>query len=207
MDDYTECFERELRRRYPAEFAVLWAEIGDRHRRLAPDIAFARRSANPMDRRLEFCAFFLATIQALENRHAGFDEIRATCLAITIEYVRPKTAWQRWRKALPGKFLRTPLRHWATRFIRARTGRLGHPDGFLVQVVTAPAETHGLGFGFDILECGVVKLFAKHGARQYVPILCQVDELTSAMAGLELVRDSTLGLGAPKCDFRFRLRK
>ncbi len=207
MNDYIECFERELRRRYPAEFAALWAEIAIRYRRVAPDVKFARHSPNPMDRRLEFCAFFLATIQALEHRRAEFDEISATCLAITQDYVRPKSAWQRWLKSLPSKWLHTPLRHLATRFMQNKTGRLGHPDGFLVQVVTSPAATHGLGFGFDILECGVCKLFDKHGARRYVPILCQVDELTSAMAGLELVRNSTLGLGAPKCDFRFRLLK
>jgi L-2-amino-thiazoline-4-carboxylic acid hydrolase len=205
MRDYTDCFERELRRRYPASATVLWPEIAERYQRIAPEVAFARRSSNPVDRRLDFCAFFLATIQALEKRGAGFDEIRETCLAITEDYVRPKTAWQRWLKPLPVKLMRTPLRHLITRLMQKKAGRRGHPDGFLVQIVTTARETHGLGFGFDILECGICKLFDRHGARRYVPILCSVDELTSAMAGLELVRSGTLGLGAAKCDFRFRL--
>ena len=205
MSGYLKFFERQLRRRYPAEFAALWREIAERYQRIAPDVAFAHGSSNPMDRRLDFCAFFLATIQALEKRGAGFDEIRSTCLAITEDYVRPQTAWQRWVKSLPARWVRTPLRHLATRLMRQKTGRRGHPDGFLVQIVTDPVETHGLGFGFNIIECGVCKLFDKHGAGQYVPILCSVDELTSAMAGLVLVRSGTLGLGAAKCDFRFRL--
>ena len=45
MSGYRECFERELKRRYPAEFAGLWLEIDERYRRIGPDVAFARTSS------------------------------------------------------------------------------------------------------------------------------------------------------------------
>ena len=64
-----------------------------------------------------------------------------------------------------------------------------------------------MAFGFDIVECAIVKLFRKHGAGRYVPILCEVDELTSAMAGLELRREGTIANGAARCDFRFGIRR
>lgn len=80
--------------------------------------------------------------------------------------------------------------------------RKGHADGSLVQIVTEP----GAAFGFDILKCGIVKLFRTHGAERCVPILCRVDELTSAMTGLELPRAGTIALGAARCDFRFGIR-
>lgn len=174
-----------------------------RHAVIAPDVAFARESANPVDRRLGFCAWFLATIQVLEGRGESFDLIREFCLAVTVEYVRPKSAWGRWVKGLPGILLRAPVAGLITGLMRRKVGRKGHADGFLVQVVTAP----GVAFGLDIVECGIVKLFRKHGAERYVPILCEVDELTSAMAGLALRREGTIALGAARCDFRFGVRR
>jgi len=202
--EYESCFRRELQRRYGAGHEAMWAEIEERHRALAADVAFARRSSNPMDRRLDFCACFLATIQCLEKRGEDFATIRAVCLAITMDYVTPKTGLQRFLRALPAKLIGTPLRGVATSFMKRKTGHLGHPDGFLVQVITSASETNGLKFGFDILECGVCKLFVKHGAVKYVSILCEVDEMTSSMVGLELVRGGTIAGGRAKCDFRFR---
>jgi len=199
-------FQNEIVRRFPSEHPRVWSEIENRYRIIAPDVAFARTSSNPVDRRLEFCSWFLATIQVLELRGEDFASIRATCLAITIEYVRPKNKWQAWLKRLPVRLIRTPLLRVAKYLVRTRAGVKGHSDGFLVQLVTDPVETLGLGYGIDILECGILKLFRKHGAAHYVPILCEVDELTSSLAGLELVRGGTIANGAAKCDFRYRIQ-
>jgi hypothetical protein len=197
-------FQNELRRRYPEEYQRLCAEIEARNGLIAPDIAFARSSSNPVDRRLDFCAYFLATIQALEKHGESVERIREICLAVTLEYVRPKNAWQSWLKRLPARLLGTWIQRMFVPIMRSKAGKKGHRDGFLVQIVTDPEQTHGLGFGIDIVECGVVKLFQKHGAAHYVPILCEVDEYTSAMAGLQLFRGGTLAGGAARCDFRFR---
>ena len=56
---------------------------------------------------------------------------------------------------------------------------------------------------FDILECGICKIFARHGFSKYAFLLCEVDYITSALAGLQLVRMGTIANGAEKCDFRF----
>lgn len=197
-------FRDELHRRFPSASGRLCEEIEARYRAIGPDIAFARTSANPMDRRLDFCAYFLATILVLERHGEKAETIRETCLAVTRAYVQPRNAWQRWLKRLPAKLMGTPVATLMARVMQAKTGRKGHDDGFLVQVVTSPSQTNGLGYGFDILECGIVKLFRKHGAEQYVTVLCEVDELTSSLAGLELVRAGTLARGAGRCDFRFR---
>ena len=203
--DFRRHFHAEIERRYPgAAFTRLRTAIEARYQAIHPDIAFARSSPNPVDRRLEFCAYFLATIQALEAHGEDFDRIRAVCVAIAESYVRPATAWHRWLKRLPARFIGTPVMRLVTRILGAKIGRKGHPDGFLVRIVTAPAETYGLGYGFDILECGVCLLFSKHGALAYVPVLCEIDRLTSSMAGLALVRQGTIATGAPKCDFRFK---
>jgi hypothetical protein len=204
---YRKHFDDELRRRYPSAFGAIIAEIEARYRANYPDIAFARNSSNPVDRRLDFCAYFLATIQTLEARGAVFDEIREVCLAVTEAYVRPANAWQRWLKRLPARLMGTIWMRPVVRIMAAKAGKQSHADGFLARIVTDPAETYGLGYGIDILACGIVNFFRKHGAAHYVPILCEVDRLTSSLAGLELVRQGTIANGATKCDFRFKIAK
>lgn len=73
----------------------------------------------------------------------------------------------------------------------------------MVKIITDKKETFGLGYGVDILEYGVCKLFKKHKYEKYSSILCEVDEITSHLAGLKLIRTGTIALGAKTCDFRF----
>lgn len=201
---YRPYFQHCLRRRYPVEQGAMLSEIEARYQAIAPDVAFARRSANPMDRRLDFSAYFLATILVLEKRGENFAQIRETCLAITKEMLRPKNALQAWLKRLPVLFIASPLGWLLTRFMEKKTTKLGHSDGFRVRMVTDPALTHGLGYGVDILECGICKLYHKHGAGRYASILCEVDKLTASLAGLEMFRNGTIANGAPCCDFRWK---
>jgi hypothetical protein len=77
-------------------------------------------------------------------------------------------------------------------------------DGFIARIITDQQETYGLGYGIDILECGICKLFKKHHYQKYASILCEVDEITSSLAGLKLIRTGTIANGAIKCDFRFK---
>jgi len=79
-----------------------------------------------------------------------------------------------------------------------------HPDGFIANIITDKAETYGLGYGIDILDCGICKLFSNYSFQKYSSILCEVDEVTSGLAGLQLIRTGTIALGATKCDFRFK---
>ena len=183
------------------------ASIEARYEAIEPEIRFARTSPNPVDRRLDFCAYFLATIQEMEQRGQVFEEMRSLCLQVTLEFVKPENAWEAWLKRLPARLVSSPLRPLLSALMQRKMGKKGHPDGFLVQIITRPEETHGLKFGFDILECGICHLFQKHHAGQYASILCEVDYLTSSLAGLELIRSGTLATGASKCDFRFKIQR
>ena len=80
----------------------------------------------------------------------------------------------------------------------------GNEAGFRAGIITDKKETYNFGYGFDIYECGICKLFQKHNAGKYASILCEVDKVTSNLAGLELIRNSTIAYGAEKCDFRFK---
>jgi len=168
------------------------------------DTAFARTSKNPIDRRLDFCAYFLALIKTLDARNESFETIRRICLEVVLEYVRPKNKFQAILKRLPAKLANTWLSTLLFKKFHARVSTNSSPEGFVANIITDKSETYGLGYGFDILECGICKLFKKHNYSKYASILCEVDEVTSGLAGLKLIRTGTIALGAKKCDFRFK---
>ena len=109
----------------------------------------------------------------------------------------------RFLKKLPPKLINFKIAKPALRMLAKKVGTKGHPDGFVANMIFDKQETYGLGYGVDIHECGICKLFNKHGYNKYAPILCEVDEVTSNLAGLKLIRSGTIANGASKCDFRY----
>jgi hypothetical protein len=181
------------------------AALAEWRARLAPDAEAGRRSANPIDRRLGVACEFLALAKALEAQGADDGRIREVSTAVAAELVRPKTALQAWLKRLPVKLMQTGLMGPIARRLQRRAAIRGLPDGFVARIILDPAETYGLGWGVDILSCGICGLYKRHGAERFVPILCEVDRLTTALAGLDMVRTGTIATGAPCCDFRYKL--
>jgi hypothetical protein len=198
---YRKYFQKIIHQTYPETTGAILRETESHYLHISKDTDFAFTSKNPMDKRQDFTAYFLALIQVLHKRGLSYEEIKNTCLKITLEYVRPKSALHRWLKRLPPKLLGTvfasPLLQWMNR----KVSHKGHSDGFRAWVITGKA---GFGYGIDILECGICTLFRKHGAMQFTSILCEVDKITSGFAGLELIRTGTIAGGGDKCDFRFK---
>ncbi len=204
MDTYRHYFTRAIQAHYPAQAAVLTNELLRNQAGIARDTQFVATSGNPIDKRLDFCAWFLALIKTLDERGEAFDTIRTICLDIVLDYVRPKNKLQQLLKRLPVLLMNTRLASVFLTIFQKRISRKSHPDGFVAQLITDKAQTFGLGYGVDIIECGICKLFSKHHYAHYAAILCEVDVITSRLAGLTLVRTGTIALGAPTCDFRFK---
>lgn len=156
-----------------------------------------------MDRRMEVAAYFLATMRMLE--HQGFDlsAIRSITLAIAKEMVRPKNRLQTWTKRIPVMLIESILGKIILKQFAKKVGKLGHPDGFRASVLTKKEDTLGFGYGVDILECGICKFYQKHDNLRFVSILCDVDFITTGMAGLKMHRIGTIAMGAKCCDFRY----
>ncbi|WP_336515980.1 L-2-amino-thiazoline-4-carboxylic acid hydrolase [Pollutibacter soli] len=204
MHDYRPYFYDEINKVYPGMASAIIQATDDQYTTLLPDISFISYSGNPIDKRLDFSAYFLALIQVLEKEGEDFEKIRMVCLNITTEYVKPKSALQRWFKKWPSKIMNTKFASWFYQQFEKRISVNKSSEGFIAKVITDKDETYGMGFGIDILECGICKLFNKHNSRRYASILCEVDEITSAQAGLKLIRTGTIANGAHKCDFRYK---
>ena len=203
MPSYKKYFVKAIKANYPRIQHELMELIEHHFSAISIDTRFAATSTNPVDRRLDFSAYFLALIMTLDQRGEDFEKTRKICLEVVGEYVRPKNKLQAFMKRLPPLIINTWLGKALLKKFTKMVSQKGHEDGFLVDVITDKAETFGLGYGIDILECGICKLFKKHRYEKYTSILCEVDEITSGLAGLKLIRTSTIALGAHKCDFRF----
>ncbi len=200
---YKRYFRIALETYYPKYEKELLDDIEEQYRELKEDVRFAKTSSNPIDRRLDLSAYFLALIMVLDEAGESFEKIREVALFIITEYLRPKNKWQAYLKKLPVKMIRTRIGRYLIRVFAKKVGQRGNPDGFVARIITNKEETLGLGYGVDILECGICKLFKKHKYSKYVSILCEVDKYTTNLAGLSMIRTDTIANGASKCDFRY----
>lgn len=192
-----------LQKHFPENGAALKEAIGQEFDLIRPEVLFARTSPNPIDRRMEVAAYLLATMRVLERQGFDFAAIRSITLDIAREMVRPKNSLQAWAKRLPVLIIGSYLGQWLLKKFALKIGKLGHPDGFRAAILTQKEDTLGFGYGVDILECGICKLYQKHGDLHFAPILCEVDYITTGIAGLKMHRSGTIATGATHCDFRY----
>ena len=207
MKQFKKYFTASLKVNYPAHADQLVSQVDKEFELIYPDVNFATTSSNPIDRRLIFCAYFLALIKVLDKSGESFEKIRMVSLEVVKEYVRPKNGLQRFLKKLPPRLIQIGLVKALLKHLAKRVSKKGHADGFAASMIFDKNQTYGLGYGVDILECGICKLFKKHRYEKYASILCEVDEVTSNLAGLKLIRSGTIANGAMKCDFRYARMK
>lgn len=205
LPTYSAIFNRRIKAHYPAQFEEIQVETANHFIALQNDIAFIHTSGNPMDKRMDFCAYFLALIKTLDRRQETYEQIRKICLEITIEYVQPKNKIQAYFKKTLPKLIDTRLGRIMVKLFAKKVGQNKSSEGFIAQIITDKNETFGLGYGVNILECGICKLFKKHNYAKYASILCEVDKITTQLAGLEMHRTGTIANGAKICDFRYKI--
>jgi hypothetical protein len=198
MDEYRGYFFSVIKDSYPRDSDEIISSAEEHYRVTSADTAFAKTSRNPIDRRLDFCAYFLALIKTLDERGESFDRIRDVCLRITIAYVQPRNKLHGYLKLLVPRLVSTWFGQILVRKFHKRVSVNTSPDGFVANIITDREETFGLGYGVDIVEYGICKLFKKHDYSRYASILCEVDEITSGLAGLQLIRTGTIANGAQK---------
>jgi hypothetical protein len=201
---YKKYFIKTIQDTYPETYPIIIDQVNIHYTAISQDIQFSLTSRNPIDRRLDFCAYFLALIKTLDQQGETFEDIRKICLEVVTAYVQPKNRLQRYGKRLFPKLTTTWLGKNFIKVFHKRVSVNSNQDGFIANIITDKEETFGLGYGIDILECGICKLFNKHHYEKFAPILCEVDEITSGLAGLKLIRTGTIANGATKCDFRFK---
>lgn len=204
MKPYETHFAKAIRKWYPDHVADILSQLNCHYNDIAQDTKFALTSKNPIDKRLEFSSYFLALIKTLDQRGERFEIIRKISLEIVTSYVQPKNKVQAYLKRLTPALITTWLGKFLVKSLSNKVRVNQHPDGFVARIITDRKETFGFGYGIDILECGICKLFRKHNYQKYALILCEIDEITSGLAGLQLIRTGTIANGAIKCDFRFK---
>ena len=201
---YKKYFFDILKSEFPENFKAIFQEIENKYDIISNDTNFSFNSKNPLDKRLDFANYFLSFIQVLDKKGLSYEKINTISLEIATNYVKPKNKFQAWLKKLPAKLTNTLFSTFLLKKINNKIGEKRHENGFVAEIITDKKETYGLGYGINIIECGICKLFDKNNATKYKSILCEVDKITSNLAGLELIRTGTIANGAKICDFRFK---
>lgn len=203
-NNYRRYFKQVLKKAYPKHFKSILIRIELKNDLISIDTKFGSKSKNPMDKRLPFSGYFLAMIKVLEEKGESFEKIRTLSLEVAHAYVKPKNRIHRWVKIALPELIKLPMAGVLLQKMNKKVSIAGHPEGFVAHILTDKKETLGFGYGIDIIECGICKLFRNNQAKKYTSILCEVDKLTSGLAGLQLIRSGTIANGARKCDFRFK---
>jgi hypothetical protein len=86
--------------------------------------------------------------------------------------------------------------------MKSHSGKSLTPDSWC-SVYVEPVE-NSFDIGWNNTECGIIKLYVKYGAREYVPFICMIDSISYPLRGLGLQRTRTL-VDADHCDFRVTL--
>ncbi len=84
----------------------------------------------------------------------------------------------------------------------AFTQKREFPENYVVRFV--PGNGKDFDFGFDCLECTVMKFFLRMGAGEYLPYICIGDFAQSRAIKSGLTRKTTLPMGGICCDFRYK---
>lgn len=206
MDKLKTHIKQTILDEYPHLGNRLHEKINHRYESIVTEGRFNFEVHNPFDKRLDISAYLLAFVMILDEQDESFETIRSICLNAARAYAKPKNKFTAWLKQLQGWFVGVSFVQFLFTKMNPRMMRNPNSDGFIAQVVTDKDETYGLGYGVDILECGICKLFARYDYQNYAPILCEFDKILAEIAGLELVRTGTIANGANKCDFRFKKR-
>jgi hypothetical protein len=166
---------------------------------LLPEIPYIGGKVNPMTDTLEQKATLLALYRVLKGRGRPVEEIGELLYRMG----------EAWVEQYP-KFVRQLIgRFYMSGFQRRRSERqaLRSQEGvYSADFVTEVVDGEGQDFewGVNYLECGVVKYFAKEGAEELTPYMCQIDYLLFPAIGINLVRSGTIAQGCAHCDFRFK---
>jgi len=84
----------------------------------------------------------------------------------------------------------------------AFTQKKEFPGNYIVKFV--PGDGRDFDFGFDCLECTVMKFYLRMGVGEYLPYICIGDFAQSRAIKSGLTRNTTLPMGGSCCDFRYK---
>lgn len=197
-------FSIVLNRTFPFKAGEYMSLIEEEYNLLKRDVDFSHHSANPMDKRLDSSAMFLSTFLILENNGIPFQQLESIAKEIALESMKPKNFFYKMFRKMRYILINLGLLNRFIQKLDRRVSVLAHPDGFKAHFIQKKKNDNEFVFGVDILECGICKFFKKHNHMKYAPILCEVDQITTRLNGLELQRNGTIAGGALKCDFRYK---
>src|SRR5215218_3792071 len=142
MRRYKKYFINAIGDNFPDNFKNIINDTDNHYIIISKDTEFAITSSNPIDKRLDFCAYFLALIISLDQLELPYEWIRMICLEITTEYVRPKSKLHLFLKRLPPKLANTWLSFVLLKWLQNKISNNPNQNGFIANIITDKNETY-----------------------------------------------------------------
>lgn len=193
-------FEPALEKYYSAEETrAILRETEDAFVALLPGIPYIGGDANGMTEDIEQAAMVLAFYRVQLSHGRTGEEVGRI---VTESVQREVDKYPKWlRHMIGGKFF--TKRHLEELRESCATSQ---DKRFAGDWVTFYVEGNGKDFdyGYDHVECGIVKYLTGNDARDLIPYLCSLDFIYSDAFDEGLVRTETIAEDGQCCDFRYK---
>ena len=123
MRSYKKHFAKAIKRNYPGSFDEVASTAEKNYQMISVDSNFSVRSKNPIDRRLDFCAYFLALIKTLDERGEQYETIKRVSLEVVTDYITPKNKFQQMMMRIRPKLVGTGLWNVFINILSKKSGR------------------------------------------------------------------------------------
>lgn len=166
---------------------------------LIPEMPKIRQDDKLLEKQLIICTAFLGIYRSMKKQGKNVGEIWQLCHDIEEAMIKSIPKIVRW-------FLRYNLFSKKEKNREIESAKLSQKHQYPEDFVFTYVEGNGKDFdyGIDMTECAMCKFYARMGAEEFLPYICNTDYIFSEYFGYELIRTQTLAQGHEKCDFRFK---
>ena len=193
-------FEPSLHLYYSnTELKSIYEETTDIFVTLIPDIPYIGGDDNDLTEDIEQAAMVLAFYQ-IQLKHGRTSEEVGTI--ITESITREINKYPKWFTHIIGSKFFNKKYIEQVKYHCEESQEKEYNGNWVTFYVEGDGKT--FDYGFNHIECGIVKYLNKYNAKEIIPYLCSVDYIYSDALGEGLVRTSTIANNGQYCDFRFK---
>lgn len=176
-------------------------EMRTQFENLIPKIPYIGGDENLLTRNLLVCAEYLPICKVLQQHNFSYEQIAAAVTNICKTQLANMPFFSKLGMRFLWKLMFSQGFQKQMRKDAKKSQEKIYPDSFVYEFVDGDGIT--FNFGFDFSDCAICHFFAKEGAAEFVPIMCELDYVLADFVGVKLNRTATIALGKGCCNFRY----
>lgn len=180
---------------------IMLQDMRSQFEELIPRIPYIGGDENLLTRNLLICAEYLPICKVLQQHNLSYEQINDVVRNICKLQLANMPFFSKLGLKLLWKFMFSKGLQKQMQKDAKKSQEKIYPDSFVYKFVKGDGIT--CNFGFDFSDCAICHFFAKEGAAEFVPIMCELDYVLADFAKVKLTRTSTIAHGDKYCNFRY----